>query len=110
VLACFPLYIAGFLDQPAGYSYTDSDLTIWNIAALVGHGLMLLTVLAFVGLVASSMRGEPDAGDDPFDGQTIEWATTSPAPRDNYVDVPVITSSEPMLDLKSGTTTNGSTS
>jgi heme/copper-type cytochrome/quinol oxidase subunit 1 len=39
-------------------------------------------------------------GDDPWDAQTVEWTTTSPAPFDNYVEVPVLTSAEPALDRK----------
>jgi heme/copper-type cytochrome/quinol oxidase subunit 1 len=49
-------------------------------------------------------RGDPP-GDDPFDGQTIEWATTSPAPYDNFLEVPIITSAEPVLDMKAAATT-----
>lgn len=106
VLASFPHYIAGFLDQPGGLSYNDGDLAIWNILVLVGHGLMALTVLGFVGLLASTVFGDDeDAIDDPFDGHTIEWSTTSPAPAGNFVDVPTISSAEPMLDLKSANTT-----
>jgi heme/copper-type cytochrome/quinol oxidase subunit 1 len=101
ILASFPLYIAGFLDQPAGVSYADGDLAIWNVLSLVGHALMALTILAFVGLMLSARRA--DAGpDDPWLGHTIEWSTTSPAPTDNFVDVPVVRSAEPMLDLRAG--------
>jgi cytochrome o ubiquinol oxidase subunit 1 len=116
VLASFPHYIAGFLDQPAGPVYDNDDLAIWNILVLVGHALMGLTVLAFIGLIVSTNRsrdGQRDTiGDDPWDGQTLEWATTSPAPGDNFVDVPVVHSAEPMLDLKAArdaaATTDGS--
>ena len=101
VLASFPHYIAGFLDQPGALAFENGDLQIWNILVLVGHSLFALTVLGFIGLLASSVfGGSDDAIDDPFDGQTIEWATTSPAPAANFVDVPVITSAEPLLDLK----------
>ena len=101
VLACFPLYIAGFLDQPGGLAYDDSDLQIWNILALVGQGLVALAVLGFVSLLIGTALGSgDDAVDDPFDGQTIDWATTSPAPADNFVDVPMVTSAEPLLDRK----------
>jgi heme/copper-type cytochrome/quinol oxidase subunit 1 len=106
VLAAFPLYIAGFLDQPAGVSYTDDDLQIWNIIALVGQALMALTVLGFVGVLLMSLRRDDGVGDDPWDGQTLEWATTSPAPRDNFVDVPVVHSAEPLLDLKTASASN----
>ena len=113
VLAAFPLYIAGLLDQSAGVFYDDSDLQIWNILSLIGHGLMALTALAFVGLLVKTVVGSDDdeVGDDPWEGQTIEWATTSPAPRDNFVDVPVVHSAEPMLDLREGSApTEGSES
>lgn len=101
IAASFPHYVAGFLDQEAGFAYSDSDLQIWNIIVLVGHALMAVTVVAFVGLLARTVFSTNDSvGDDPFDGQTIEWATTSPAPADNFVDVPMITSAEPLLDAK----------
>lgn len=102
IAASFPHYIAGFLGQEAGFAYSDSDMQIWNIIVLVGHALMALTVVAFVGLLAKTALGRDDdaIADDPFDAHTIEWATTSPAPADNFVDVPMITSAEPLLDAK----------
>ncbi len=101
VLASFPHYIAGFLDQPSDLAFQNGDLQIWNILVLAGHGLFALTVLGFVGLLASTVFRDSDhAIDDPFDGHTIEWATTSPAPASNFVVVPMITSAEPLLDLK----------
>ena len=106
ILAAFPMYIAGFLDQPAGVSYLDDDLVIWNVIALVGHAFMAVTVLGFIGLVLLSSRHDDAIGDDPWDAQTLEWATTSPAPRDNFVDVPVVHSAEPLLDLKTAATSN----
>jgi len=106
ILAAFALYIAGFLDQPAGIAYTDDDLVIWNLISLVGHGLMAVTVIGFLGLLALSLRGDRTVGDDPWDAQTIEWTTTSPAPRDNFVDVPVVHSAEPLLDLKPASASN----
>jgi heme/copper-type cytochrome/quinol oxidase subunit 1 len=115
ILATFPLYIAGLLDQPAGVAYDDSDLEIWNILSLVGHGLMAITAVVFVVVMLGALFGRHDddgVGDDPWSGQTIEWATTSPAPRDNFVDVPVIHSAEPLLDLRDAATapTDGSAS
>jgi cytochrome o ubiquinol oxidase subunit 1 len=106
ILAAFPMYIAGFLNQPAGLSYLDDDLVIWNVIALVGHAFMAVTVLGFIGLLALSSRHDEPVGDDPWDAQTLEWATTSPAPRDNFVDVPVVHSAEPLLDLKTASARN----
>jgi heme/copper-type cytochrome/quinol oxidase subunit 1 len=102
VLASFPYYIAGFAKQPGGATQFDYDgpQDLWNTLAGVGHALMVLTVLAFVGLAISSFRSGPLAGDDPWDGQTLEWATSSPAPLNNFAQVHAISSAEPLLDLK----------
>jgi heme/copper-type cytochrome/quinol oxidase subunit 1 len=106
ILASLPLYVAGFSDQPAGQvmislSSTESAL---NTAVLAGHVVMLLTVLAFVGLALATFTGDGEAaGDDPWEGHTIEWSTSSPAPGNNFPEVAMITSAEPMLDLKAAT-------
>jgi heme/copper-type cytochrome/quinol oxidase subunit 1 len=104
VLAAFPYFIAGFADQPAAsptYDYSG-PAELWNVLSLVGHGLMALVVLAFVGLAIASLRGgaDPEVGDDPWGAHTIEWSTTSPAPGNNFREVPTVRSPEPMLDLQ----------
>ena len=102
ILAALPYYIAGFADQPADatlFSYSGPQ-ELWNTLAAVGHGLMALTVLAFVALAIRSFASGEHAGDDPWDGQTLEWATSSPAPADNFAEIHVIASAEPLLDLK----------
>lgn len=103
VLASLPYYIAGFADQPAGaavFSYSGPEST-WNLLVLIGHALMALTVAAFAAAAVSAFTGDGEpAGDDPWDAHTVEWATTSPAPGNNFPEVPIVTSSEPLLDLK----------
>jgi len=107
VLASLPYYVAGFADQPAGsavYSYSGPD-SLWNLLVLIGHVLMALTVLAVIALALRTFTGDGEAaGDDPWDAHTIEWAAPSPAPGNNFADVPLIGSSEPLLDLKPSTT------
>ena len=101
-LASVPYLIAGFLDQPAASASwaNDGPGELLNALVVAGHAAVGLTVLAFAGLVAKSWRSGTDAGDDPWSGQTLEWATTSPAPADNFSTTPTVMSPEPLLDLK----------
>lgn len=113
VLASLPLMVAGFADQPGGVfpaveggatSVVNFDYSgpseLWNGLSAAGHALVLLTVLAFVALALRAFAKGPHAGDDPWDGQTLEWATTSPAPTHNFAEVHLVKSAEPLLDLK----------
>jgi hypothetical protein len=61
VLASLPHYVAGFLDQPANDAsgFDDSGLVgVTNAIVALGHLLMLVTLLGFIGLVATSRRGD----------------------------------------------------
>jgi heme/copper-type cytochrome/quinol oxidase subunit 1 len=103
IASSFPLFIAGFANQPAdlanGFDY-DGPIALWNVLSAGGHALMLLTVLAFVGLLLSSVVSGSQAADDPFDAHTLEWAIPSPAPVDNFASLANVGSSEPLLDVK----------
>lgn len=103
VLAALPYVMAGFADQPMGrgvYDY-DGPSGLWNVLVTAGHGLMAITVLAFVGLMAQAIRGRAETvAEDPWQGHTLEWKTTLPAPADNFVEPPTVKSAEPVYDLR----------
>jgi len=112
ILAALPLYVAGFLDQTGGIPANDADVAailsldgvdggaIWSTLSLIGHGLVALTIVAFVGLMLKTFTGSGDEADEnPYGGQTIEWSTPSPAPAHNYEHVPTVASATPQFDL-----------
>jgi heme/copper-type cytochrome/quinol oxidase subunit 1 len=103
VLSSFPLYIAGFADQPAnvvtGFDY-DGPVALWNVLAAAGSALIALVVLAYVGLLVAAVRAGAGAKDDPWDAQTLEWSIPSPAPANNFASLATVSSSEPLLDAK----------
>jgi cytochrome c oxidase subunit 1 len=51
--------------------------------------LLLGGLLLTVNMVRSLRRGVP-AGDDPWGGETLEWATSSPPPVYNFLHIPVV--------------------
>jgi heme/copper-type cytochrome/quinol oxidase subunit 1 len=73
------------------------NLVVSAGAAIVGLGLLVL-VLDLLGSILAR-RGRA-AGADPWGGQTLEWATTSPPPRHNFDALPEIRSGTPLLDLR----------
>ena len=73
------------------------NLVVSAGAAIAGLGLLVL-VLDLLGSILAR-RGRA-AGADPWGGQTLEWATTSPPPRHNFDALPEIRSGSPLLDLR----------
>lgn len=107
ILGSLPYMIAGFADQPAarlnGFSYSGPQ-ELWNALVAVGFLLMMLATVAFIALAVKSFLTGESAGDDPWDGTTLEWATSSPPPADNFADVFVVNSPEPLADMKASST------
>lgn len=105
-LTFFPMHILGYEGMPrriADYS-PSSGFEGWNIVSTVGSFVIALSILVFlVNLVVSLRRREP-AGPDPWEGHTLEWATSSPPPRHNFDSLPPIRTYAPLLDQRSGAT------
>jgi heme/copper-type cytochrome/quinol oxidase subunit 1 len=103
VLASLPNFVAGFANQPADqlgdFTYKGSP-ALWNSLTAIGHVLMLVVVLAVIALLITSVVSGEAASDDPWNGQTLEWATPSPAPANNFAALASVASAEPVLDAK----------
>jgi heme/copper-type cytochrome/quinol oxidase subunit 1 len=103
VLIGLPMAIAGFLDQPAGQvAFQEEDASaILNALTGAGYALLAVVVLALGLLAVRGFHKGAEAGDDPWDGQTLEWATTSPPPIQNFeFDQSPVASGEPLFDRK----------
>jgi cytochrome c oxidase subunit 1 len=71
-----------------------------NLLETIGAGIIALGVLVFLINVAVSLLARQVAGDDPWLGQTLEWATSSPPPPHNFDrPLPPVRSYTPLLDL-----------
>ena len=110
VLLCLPDLISGFLDQAARLGGVSDDVDLveaLNIASVAGGLLLVLVAVAFLGLLLKAAAGRSDAVDDPWDGQTLEWATTSPPPVGNFAgELPAIISAAPVYDARHGAVTS----
>ncbi len=79
-----------------------------NLIESIGAGIIALAVAVFLVNVWISLREREPAGDDPWLGHTLEWATSSPPPRLNFErPLPPITSYAPLLDLRERTAEQG---
>jgi cytochrome o ubiquinol oxidase subunit I len=71
-----------------------------NRLSTLGSYVIALAMIAFAVNVVVSLRRRIDAGEDPWGGQTLEWATTSPPPPFNFAVLPNVRGEEPYWDIK----------
>lgn len=100
----FPMHILGVLGMPRRI-YTYGSAYGWdtlNLLETIGAYLVGLSALIFLANAISSLRNGAIAGDDPWEGHTLEWATSSPPPEYNFAVVPVVTGRRPLWDARHG--------
>ena len=101
-LTFFPMHMLGLDGMPrriADYSSTAGWNSL-NLLATIGGFTIALSMLPFLWNVAISLRGGEPAGDYPWEGNTLEWATSSPPPPYNFDHLPEIHSERPLFDLR----------
>jgi cytochrome c oxidase subunit I len=78
----------------------DTGWGPWNLVSTIGAAVLAVAMLVFAVNVVRSLRGGAIGGDDPWDAFTLEWATTSPPPPENFVRLPEIRGRRPLWDQK----------
>jgi cytochrome c oxidase subunit 1 len=95
-LTFFPMHLLGLYGMPRRTYRYDEGLG-WegmNQVVSIGGFILAFSVLVFLVNVIVSLtlkRGAP-AGDDPWDGRTLEWSISSPPPEYNFAEVPEVES------------------
>ena len=100
-LTFFIQHFLGFMGM-ARRTYTYPDLPYWtffNQISTVGAYVFALGTLPFVWNLIVSARYGKIAGDNPWNAWTLEWATTSPPPHDNFTLVPPVKGRRPLWDM-----------
>jgi cytochrome c oxidase subunit 1/cytochrome c oxidase subunit I+III len=103
-LGFFPMHISGLLGMPRRiYTFSDSMGWDWlNLITTLGSFVFAIGVLLLIYNVINSLRHGVSAGANPWDGPTLEWATTSPPPPYNFAVIPTVASRHPLWEDRLG--------
>ena len=102
-LAFTPLYILGFMGVTRRMRvFDDPSLQIYFVIAAIGAAIVAAGIGAMLVQFALSIwkRDELKVEGDPWNGRTLEWATSSPPPEYNFAFTPVVYDADSWADMK----------
>jgi len=99
-MAIWPMHVLGLrgmqrrvADYPANVGYNTP-----NLVSTIGTYIIAVGTILFLIDLWLAFRRKVPAGDNPWDGYALEWATTSPPPVHNFNWLPPIRSERPTFD------------
>ncbi|MFL0414907.1 cytochrome o ubiquinol oxidase subunit I [uncultured Sphingomonas sp.] len=102
-VAWTPMYVAGLMGVTRRLRHLD-DTTLQPLflIAAVGVAIIAIGIAAFVIQIAVSIKNRDKlrVGGDPWNGRTLEWATSSPPPTYNFAFTPVVHDLDAWYDMK----------
>ena len=103
-LAFMPLYVLGFMGMPRRLErYDVAAWQPWLIVAELGALSILLGIVLLIVQLAVSFRNRAalrDTTGDPWNGRTLEWATSSPPAPYNFAIIPYVHGIDALAAMK----------
>jgi cytochrome o ubiquinol oxidase subunit I len=103
-LAFMPLYVLGFMGMPRRMEhYANPAWYPYLVIAAGGAAVILIGILSQMIQLFVSVRerhANRDLTGDPWNGRTLEWATSSPSPVYNFAITPVVHDIDAFMDMK----------
>jgi cytochrome c oxidase subunit 1/cytochrome c oxidase subunit I+III len=103
-LGFFPMHISGLLGMPRRiYTYPDGmGWNTLNLITTIGAYIFAVGVLLLIVNIFWCRKRGAIAGPNPWDGYSLEWATTSPPPPYNFAVIPRVAGRHPLWEERLG--------
>jgi heme/copper-type cytochrome/quinol oxidase subunit 1 len=103
LLGFVPLFLAGSEQGQVidAYKYfSGTGVTAYNVISSIGVFVLFLGILLTLVNAIASRESGPEAGHDPWSGDTLEWFTLSPPEPHNFDVLPDVRSPRPLRDIR----------
>ncbi len=90
-LTFFPQFILGYVGMPRRYPVYAPEFQVLNVMSTAGASVLAIGYLLPLIYLLWSLRFGRKAGPNPWGAVGLEWTTSSPPPKDNFLETPVVT-------------------
>ncbi|HEX8169332.1 MAG TPA: cytochrome c oxidase subunit I [Thermoanaerobaculia bacterium] len=90
-LTFFPQFLVGYVGMPRRYHAYAPEFQVLNVLSTAGATVLAVGYLLPMIYLAWSLKFGRRAGTNPWGAVGLEWATSSPPPKENFHDTPVVT-------------------
>ena len=89
-LTFFPQFLLGYLGMPRRYHSYGEDFQFLHVLSSAGAAILAVAYILPFFYLLWSLRYGPVADDDPWDAAGLEWRTSSPPPKHNFIETPFV--------------------
>jgi cytochrome c oxidase subunit 1 len=90
-LTFFPQFLVGYVGMPRRYHAYAPEFQVLNVLSTAGATVLAVGYLLPMIYFTWSVKFGRKAGANPWGAVGLEWATTSPPPKENFHETPVVT-------------------
>ena len=90
-LTFFPQFLVGYVGMPRRYHAYAPEFQVLNVLSTAGATVLAVGYLLPMIYLTWSLKFGRKAGANPWGAVGLEWATTSPPPKENFHETPVVT-------------------
>ncbi len=90
-LTFFPQFLVGYVGMPRRYHAYAPEFQVLNVLSTAGATILAVGYLLPMIYFFWSLKFGRKAGANPWGAVGLEWATTSPPPKENFHETPVVT-------------------
>jgi cytochrome c oxidase subunit I len=90
-LTFFPQFLVGYVGMPRRYHAYAPEFQVLNVLSTAGATVLAVGYLLPMIYLFWSLKFGRKAGANPWGAVGLEWATTSPPPKENFHETPVVT-------------------